>query len=150
MKIIKLGKLVGDWSIVNDTILQQVKNLFNLENCNINLNIQNSNDVLVLTTDNLENYNIEAPYTVKRIRIHLTDCQPGHFYCYDDEIHVNWRAGDVYTYDWNKTSYASANASHHPMMILELTGVVTEKTTDFINRLKRFDSLQLELSDNSW
>jgi len=31
-----------------------------------------------------------------------------------------------------------------------LTGIITEKTDDFLNRLKRFGDHQLTLKDNSW
>lgn len=150
MNTTKLGKLVGDWSNVDAALLQRVNDLFGLSSCDIKLDTQQPNDVTLLKTDNLEHYNTEYTFNVKRFRIHLTDWQPGHFYSYGNEIHTGWSAGDVYTYEWDKTSYSSANASHNPRLVLELTGIVTEKTTDFINRLKRFGTLQLELTENSW
>jgi len=150
MNITKLGKLIGDWSKVDDTLLQQVNNLFKLKDCDINLDIQKPNNVAILTTDNLTHYCPENTFTIKRIRVHLTDWKPGHFYCYNDEIHSGWSAGDVYTYDWQKTSYASANAGNSDRVILELTGVLSEESNDFLYRLKRFDKHHLELKENTW
>ena len=150
MNITKLGKLTGDWSNPDKALIQRVNDLFSLTNSDIKLIVQKPNDVTLLTTDKLEHYNPDHSYTIKRYRIHLTDWQPGHFYCYNNEIHTGWSAGDVYTYEWAKTSYSSANASHNPCIVLELTGVLSENTTDFINRLKRFGTLQLELTENSW
>jgi hypothetical protein len=150
MNITKLGKLIGDWSNVNDTLLQQISNLFKLRNCNIVLDIQKPSEISILTTDNLEHINAKHPYTVKRIIIYLTDYKPGHFYCFDNEIHTNWSAGDVYSYDWHTTSYASANAGESDRIMLVLTGIVSEESNEFLARLKRFDTYTLELKESSW
>ena len=150
MNITKLGTLIGDWSNVNDTLLQKISNLFGLKNCDINLGIQKPMDVTLSTRDNLHHYNIEYPYMISRIIIHLTDWQPGHFYCFENEIHTNWKVGDVYTYDWDKISYASANAGKSDRIILELTGLVSEESNEFLARLKRFDTYALELKESSW
>ena len=79
MNITKLGKLVGDWSNINDTLLQQISNLFKLRDCNIDLDIQKPNQVSPFIKDNLAYHNPDQPFTVKRIFVHLTDWQPGHF-----------------------------------------------------------------------
>jgi len=150
MNITKLGKLVGDWSNINDTLLQQISNLFQLRDCNINLDIQKPNKVSPFTKDKLDHYNIDHPFTIKRIFVHLTDWQPGHFYCFDNEIHTGWSAGEVYTFDWYKTSYASANAGTNDRIILQLTGLVSEESNEFLSRLKRFDTYALELKESSW
>lgn len=150
MNITKLGTLISDWSNINDELLQKINNLFGLKNCDINLDTQHPMDVRLLVTDNLHHYNIDYPYMVKRIRIHLTDWQSGHFYCYNNEIHTNWKAGEVYSYDWDKIAYASANAGKSDRIILELTGLVSEESNEFLARLKRFDTYTLELKENSW
>jgi hypothetical protein len=73
MNITKLGTFIGDWSNINDTLLQQLSNLIKLRNCNINLDRQKPNQVSTFIKDNLEHYNLDQPFTVKRICIHLTD-----------------------------------------------------------------------------
>jgi len=150
MNITKLGKLVGDWSNINDTLLQQINNLFKLRNCNIDLNIQKPNKVSPFVKDKLDHYNLDHPFTVKRICIHLTDWEPGHFYCFDNDIHTGWKAGDVYSVDWHNSSYASANAGNSDRIILQLTGIISEESNEFLSRLKRFDTYTLELKENSW
>jgi hypothetical protein len=150
MNITKLGTLIGDWSNVNDELLQKIKNLFNLTNSDIKLDIQKPNKLSLIKTDDLEHYNTEYPYSIKRIIIHLTDYKPGHFYCFDNEIHTNWKAGDVYSYDWRTTSYASANAGYSDRIILILTGVTSMGSNEFLARLKRFDTYTLELKENTW
>ena len=150
MNITKLGKLVGDWSNINDTLLQQISNLFKLRDCNINLDIQKTNKVSPFIKDNLEHYHLDNPFTIKRICIHLTDWEPGHFYCFDNDIHTGWKAGDVYSVDWHKTSYASANAGASDRIILQLTGIVSEESNEFLARLKRFDTYAMELKESSW
>jgi len=150
MTITKLGKLVGDWSNINDTLLHQISNLFKLRNCNINLDIQKPNNVSSFIKDNLSHYDSNQPYTVKRICVHLTDWEPGHFYCFDNNMHTNWKAGDVYSVDWHNSSYASANAGTSNRIILQLTGLLSEEYNEFLARLKRFDTHNLELKENSW
>lgn len=150
MNIIKLGKLVGDWSNINDTLLQQVSTLFKLRDCNVDLNIQKPNQVSPFIKDNLAYHNPDQPFTVKRIFVHLTDWEPGHFYCVDKDIHAGWSAGDVYSIDWNSAYYASANAGTSDRIILQLTGIVSEESNEFLARLKRFDTHTMELKESSW
>jgi len=150
MNITKLGKLVGDWSNINDTLLQQISNLFKLRDCNVDLDIQKPNQVSPFIKDNLAYHNPDQPFTVKRIFVHLTDWQPGHFYCVDNNIHAGWSAGDVYSIDWHNAYYASANAGAADRIILQLTGLVSEESNEFLARLKRFDTYALELKESSW
>lgn len=150
MNIIKLGKLVGDWSNINDTLLQQINNLFKLRDSTVDLDIQKPNQVSPFVKDNLDYYNPDQPFTIKKIFIHLTDWQPGHFYCFDKDIHTGWRAGDVYTVDWHNSYYASANAGNTDRIILNLSGIITEESNEFLTRLKRFDTYRLELKESSW
>ena len=46
--------------------------------------------------------------------------------------------------------HATANAGHTPRVTFQMTGVATEKTNEFLARLKRFDTYTLELKENSW
>jgi hypothetical protein len=85
-----------------------------------------------------------------RIQIDLTDWEIGHFSSYDEYQYTNWKIGDVTIYNWQSTSVCSAKASNNNRVIYQLTGVVTEKTTEFLNRLKRFGSHNLELTEKSW
>ena len=92
----------------------------------------------------------EEPWKIMRVMIALNDWEPGHFWSYGNYQYQQWRAGDVTTFDWQNIPHCTANAGHNPRLTFQLTGVMTEKTTAFINRLKRFDSHQLELKNESW
>jgi hypothetical protein len=68
--------------------------------------------------------------------IALTDYEPGHFFSYGNYIHAGWRAGDVTTFDWQNIPHSTANAGHAPRITLQMTGVVTDKTRDFLRILR--------------
>lgn len=147
-KVSKLGNIIGANS--SDITLNKIKNLFGLSHCEDKLIVQKPNDVSVLTLSDFSSLNPEAKYLVMRIQIDLTDWEIGHFSSYDEYQYTNWKIGDVTMYNWQSTSVCSANASNNNRVIYQLTGVVTEKTTEFLNRLKRFGSYNLELTEKSW
>lgn len=147
-KVTKLGTIIG--ANPNSDTLNTIKGLFGLAQCEDTLIIQKPNDVSVLSLVDLSTYNPEAKYLVMRIHVDLTDWEIGHFSSYDDYQRKDWKTGDVTTYDWQSVKTCSANAGTNHRIVYQLTGVVTEKTNEFINRLKRFGSHQLELTDNSW
>jgi len=57
---------------------------------------------------------------------------------------------EMYIHMIGKRPYASANAGNSDRVILELTGVLSEESNDFLYRLKRFDKHHLELKENTW
>ena len=114
------------------------------------VHIQQPGQVWNLHIDKLEKFNKADPHSVYRFMIMLNDWEPGHFYCFDNNMHTNWKAGDVYSVDWHNSSYASANAGTSNRIILQLTGLLSEEYNEFLARLKRFDKYTLELKENSW
>lgn len=147
-KVTKLGSIIGAKS--DDITLNKIKDLFGLSQCEHRLIVQKPNDVSTTELVDLSSYSPEAKYLVMRIQVDLTNWEIGHFASYDDQQYRDWKIGDVTLYDWQSTTVCSANASNNDRILYQLTGVVTEKTNEFINRLKRFGSHQLELTDNSW
>jgi len=123
--------------------LQQISDLFGLDDCMNRVHVQMPGEVWNLHLDKLEKWNPEFPYLVRRIIIPLTDWQPGHFWSYGNYVHQGWKAGDVTSFDWMNVPHCTANAGHTPRVTLQITGVNTEKTTDFLYRLKRFDKHEL-------
>jgi hypothetical protein len=130
--------------------LKKISDLFGLQDCMERIHVQMPGEVWNLHLDKLEKWAPDAPWTVLRIQVALTDWEQGHFWSYGNYLHQQWRAGDVTTFDWQNVPHATANAGHNPRVTYQLTGIITERTTEFINRLKRFESHQLELTDNSW
>ena len=60
-------------------------------------------------------------HTIRRAVVFLEDWQPGHYAEYQDQPHVNWRAGSVveWTYD---TPHMAANLGLAPRYTLQITG----------------------------
>ena len=130
--------------------LRRISELFGLRDCMDRIHVQMPGEVWNLHLDKLEKWAPTEPWRVIRIQVQLTDWEPGHFWSYGNHMHQFWRAGDVTTFDWQNIPHATANAGHNPRVTFQMTGIVTEQTTDFINRLKRFEKHQLDITDNSW
>lgn len=137
-----------NWNITPN--LKKITELFALDDCMERIHAQMPGEVWNLHMDKLEKWAPNAPWTVMRVQVALTDWEQGHFWSYGNYNHQQWRAGDVTTFDWQNLPHSTANAGHNPRVTFQLTGVITEKTNDFLNRLKRFDNHQLELKNESW
>jgi hypothetical protein len=137
-----------NWKL-NDQ-LKGISNLFGLEDCMERIHVQMPGEVWNLHLDKLGKWCPEEPWRVIRIFVALTDWEQGHFWSYGNFMHTQWRAGDTYTFDWQNLPHSTANAGHNPRVTYQLTGVLTEQSNEFINRLKRFGSHQLTMTDNSW
>jgi hypothetical protein len=85
--------------------------------------------------DKLEKWNKEDPSTVSRYMIQLTDWQPGHFWSYGNYLFTGWTAGDVTTFDWQNVPHSTANAGHSPRVTLQVTGIRTARTQEFLKTL---------------
>ena len=130
--------------------LKKISDLFGLQDCMDRIHVQMPGEVWNLHLDKLEKWAPDAPYTVMRIQLALTDWEQGHFWSYGNYLHQQWRAGDLTTFDWQNIPHSTANAGHNPRVTFQMTGVVTTKTTEFLNRLKRFDNYEVELTTNNW
>jgi len=130
--------------------LKEVSKLFGLEDCMERVHVQMPGEVWNLHLDKLQKWCPEEPWRVMRIMIALNDWEPGHFWSYGNYLHKQWHAGDVTTFDWQNLPHSTANAGHNPRVTFQLTGVITETTTEFINRLKRFDEHNLYDKVSSW
>jgi hypothetical protein len=85
--------------------------------------------------DKLQKWCPEDPDRIVRIFIQLTDWQQGQFWNYGNYMYSGWSAGDVTTFDWQNVPHATANASYDPRVTLQLTGLVTDKTREFLRAL---------------
>lgn len=109
---------------------------FGMDNAKMRLHVQRPGQVWNLHLDKLEKWNPEDPSKVMRIQIALTDWEPGHFWSYGNYIHSGWQAGDVSTFDWQNLPHSTANAGHGPRVTLQITGVATDRTRDFLRILR--------------
>lgn len=123
-----------------DSILTNVSNLFALDDCMNRIHVQLPGQVWNLHIDKLQKWCPENPDNVMRIMIQLTDWQPGHFWNYGNFMYHGWRAGDVTTFNWQHVPHSTANAGHSPRVTFQMTGLMTQKTKDFLSQLSTLQS----------
>lgn len=116
---------------------------FGMDNSRMRLHVQRPGQIWNLHLDKLEKWHPADPTQVMRVMIALTDWAPGHFFSYGNYVYSQWRAGDVTTFDWQNIPHATANAGHVPRATLQITGVVTDKTRDFLKKLKSKSTFQI-------
>jgi len=117
--------------------LQRISDAFALEDCMDRIHVQKPGEVWNLHIDKLQKWSPEHPEQVMRIMIQLTAWQPGQFWTYGNYHYSQWRAGDVTTFDWANIPHATANAGFDPRVTLQLTGIRTAATMDYLAALPR-------------
>lgn len=117
-------------------VFQDIAAPFGLEQCMTRIHVQLPGQVWNLHLDKLEKWMPEDPSQVVRYFIQLTDWEMGHFWNYGNYQWWGWRAGDVTTFDWWNVPHSTANAGHHPRATLQLTGIRTNKTEDYLEFLQ--------------
>jgi hypothetical protein len=128
--------VVGDLTWDVPEIFNKFLKPFGMDNCKMRLHVQRPGQVWNLHLDKLEKWNPADPDRVMRVMIALNDYEPGHFFSYGNYVHTGWRAGDVHTFDWQNVPHSTANAGHGPRITLQMTGVITDKTKDFLRILR--------------
>lgn len=117
-------------------ILQYVSDLFAVDDCMARIHVQMPSQVFNMHIDQLYSWNITDPDSVSRFQIALTDWEPGHFCSYGNYLYTGWRAGDVTIFDWQNVPHSTANAGRSPRVTLQITGIETEQTREFLRKLK--------------
>jgi hypothetical protein len=100
------------------------------------VHVQHPGQTWNLHIDKLEKWMPEDPTQVVRYFVQLTDWQPGHFWSFGNYAWTGWRAGDVVTFDWLNVPHATANAGHVPRVTLQLTGIKTKITQQYLDKLQ--------------
>ena len=131
-----------DWPISHLTwlipeSLQRISDSFALEHCMNRIHVQRPGEIWNLHIDKLQKWDPDHPEMIMRIMIQLTAWQPGQFWAYGNYHYNQWRAGDVTTFDWANIPHATANAGFHPRVTLQLTGIRTAATMDYLAQLPR-------------
>jgi hypothetical protein len=117
--------------------LQRISDAFALEDCMNRIHVQQPGEVWNLHIDKLQKWSPEHPDSIMRIMIQLTAWQPGQFWEYGNYHYNHWRAGDVTTFDWANIPHCTANAGFDPRVTLQLTGIRTAATMDYLAALPR-------------
>jgi hypothetical protein len=123
-----------NWDVPQN--LLDIATAFGLDDMMTRVHVQHPGQVWNLHMDKLEKWCPEDPDKVERYMIQLTDWEPGQFWGYGNYNFAHWKAGDVTTFKWQDVPHCTANAGHHPRVTLQVTGVRTEKSIEFINQLK--------------
>lgn len=121
--------------------LKAISDALGLADCMDRIHVQMPGEVWNLHIDKLNKWAPENPDSVLRIFIQLTDWQPGQFWEYGNYHWHQWRAGDVSTFDWKNIPHCTANAGYHPRVTYQLTGVITDKTKNFLSSLQNSNML---------
>ena len=122
-----------NWEI-NDQ-LNRISKMFCLKDCMERIHIQKPGEVWNLHIDKLQKWCPDDPSKVLRVFIHLTDWEQGHFWSFGNYNYSQWRAGDVFTFDWENLPHSTANAGHTARVTFQITGVKTKKTDEFLQEL---------------
>jgi hypothetical protein len=118
-------------------VFQRIADQFGLENCMGRIHVQHPGQTWNLHLDKLEKWMPADPAQVVRYFVQLTDWQQGHFWSYGNYAWTGWRAGDVSTFDWINVPHATANAGHVPRATLQVTGIKTFQTQNFLNTIQQ-------------
>ena len=122
-----------NWAIPES--LKKITELFGLDDVMERIHVQMPGEVWNLHIDKLQKWAPDDPARVGRYFVQLTDWQPGQFWEYGNYHWNQWRAGDVSTFDWPNMPHCTANAGHHPRVTFQLTGVITERTREFLKTI---------------
>jgi hypothetical protein len=130
-----------DYEISNFTwevppVLERISRMFELDDCMSRIHVQMPGQVWNLHLDKLEKWLPEDPSSVVRYMIHLNSWEQGHFWSFGNYSHQGWNAGDVFTFDWLNVPHSTANAGHGPRITLQLTGIRTPGTLEFLRKLR--------------
>lgn len=116
--------------------LQTLADQFALDQCMARVHVQRPGQVWNLHLDKLEKWMPADPTQVVRYFVQLTDWQQGHFWSYGNYTWWGWRAGNVTTFDWLNVPHSTANAGHTARATLQVTGIKTSATQEFLDKLK--------------
>lgn len=122
-----------NWNLPDSLI--DVSRVFDLQNVMNRLHVQMPGQLWHLHIDKLEKWMPENPEKVMRIFIQLTDWRPGQFWEFGNYHWHQWRAGDVVTFDWRNIPHSTANAGHDPRVTLQITGIKTDATERYLEKI---------------
>jgi hypothetical protein len=119
-------------------VFQKMYDLFGLQQGGPRVHVHRFGDVFNIHIDKLDMiWPNEDPKNLARFVVHLNDWRPGQFSQFGNYNHQFWKAGDIYTFDWQNLPHCAANAGYDIRAILLLTGVRSEKTDAFLEELKK-------------
>jgi hypothetical protein len=125
-------------------VFQKMVDTIGLSNDESRVHVQWPGQVFVKHIDKLEKFNPEDPSKIMRVMIMLTDWDQGHFNQYGNFTYQGWKAGDIHTFDWKNVPHSSANAGLTPRVSLLTTGIITNKTLEFLDKLRLDSTIEIQ------
>jgi len=98
---------------------------------------QNPNQQLMFHIDNLpgeprkarvEDKNFKYARDKTRFLVFLADWEPGQIFQFGNHVHIQWKAGEVVTWEWSTLPHATWNGSWKKRPALQITGTATANT----------------------
>ena len=123
-----------NWEIPH--CLKSLAASFELEQSMSRIHVQKPGEIWNLHIDKLEKWCPEDPDRVLRVFVQLTSWQPGQFWQFGNYNYSGWRAGDIITFDWMNVPHCTANAGYHDRITLQITGIKTSGTQEFLRLLE--------------
>lgn len=73
------------------------------------------------------------PKWITRFEIMVYDWVPGHVWAYGNTYWKQWKSGDIAWHNWRDVPHGTANLSHTPRVVLQITGRCSEHTLNIID-----------------
>lgn len=124
-----------------EPVFERMVNLFALDRMLARVNVQLTGQVCTCHIDKLDKINngIWSEFDQddqKQIFIMLTDYQQGHFLQMGNRPITHWRAGDFFDFPHRHVPHYTANASFYPRVMIQLTGIATKQTQQFLRQAR--------------
>lgn len=127
--------IISDLTYNLHPVFQIIADKFRLDKCMARVHVQRPGQVWNLHLDKLEKWMPQDPSQVVRYFIQLTDWQQGHFWSFGNYTWSGWHAGDIATFDWLNVPHSTANAGHTARATLQITGIKTAETDQYLKTL---------------
>lgn len=117
--------------------LQKLSDDLGLDKCMNRIHVQQPGELWNRHIDKLYKWAPDAPDSILRVFVQLTDWEPGQFWEFGNYHWSHWRAGDMITFDWANMPHSTANAGFDSRVTFQMTGIKTAKTYDFLANLSK-------------
>jgi hypothetical protein len=108
------------------------------------LHIQFPTECFIGHIDRFDLYYKDVPKeNLIRIGVMLKDWQQGHFFQFGNFSYQQWRAGDIHTFEYLHVPHYTGNCGLSPRVSLFTTGIITDKTREFVASSKRSKSIKI-------
>lgn len=119
--------VMKDW-LMGIPVFKAMADYWALENMAMRAHVQKPGQSFAMHIDKLWHRHPQDPSRIVRIMVMLTNWQPGQFIMYGNSPLIQWKAGDIHTFDTLNVPHCTANLSRVARPILIITGLRTSET----------------------